>query len=278
MDRFKDIDTEDRVRLAAVRFWQRCDSLTPGSLIIKGAQALILRSGAARTTQDIDVQYTEFLVDDVVETLRDLIYAAADLHTNDGFTYKVKSARSLGRSDTMRADLNVKWNGRQLTRRLEVDFGYRRPSPAIVAEMLQPEPLCGERLPLLPLYPLPRHIADKVCAMFETIDGRESDRHHDLFDLIWIARTFDGLDRQPLTQALSDEQNQRKVQIPRPFTPPSTAWESGLDRLVTTERNRGRVNLANWPTYELAVQLVNRMLFAGSDGQRWNTAAGHWVD
>ena len=266
-----------RVRLAAVRFWERCDSVAPGVLVIKGSQALALRVGAARATQDMDILHVGPSTDgDIVGQIQDIVEQATKLDRGDAYAFKLRRSSPMTKAATIRVHLAVKHAGANLTNQLTVDLGYRRYQPAIVPDMLTPNPILGEVLPCLPLYPIPQHIADKVCAIFEVIDGEESDRYRDLFDLAWIATRFDDVLFDTLHDTIEREHIRRQLVVVRPFEPPSHEWESGYRDEVQKAIVDGLIDEA-WPDYPTAVRIVDALLFTGRTGQRWNPTTLTWL-
>ena len=85
-------------------------------------------------------------------------------------------------------------------------------------------------LPKLPsfdyrLYPIENQVADKVCAILTTHNGKPSSREKDLVDLVVIAltQTIDATDAQA---ALHHEAQLRRLDLPETFTTPAT-WGAG---------------------------------------------------
>jgi Nucleotidyl transferase AbiEii toxin, Type IV TA system len=263
------------LRIASIRFWQRCETLQPQSWMIKGAQALALRAGAARATLDLDMLTINPNSPDPVADVEELVRDAANVTLPDGFEFKVRKVQPLSESRTLRARLVVRLEGRKLTSELTIDLGYRRYEPAIIADVVQPQlHVPGYSLPPVALYPLPQHVADKTCAMFEIVNGEESDRHHDLFDLVWIATSF-AFDRSELSVALGNEQQRRGVTVPVPFTPPSQLWRDGFTLRVRREPTL----TSGWPPFDEAMAIVDRFLNGAPTDQQsaWDPepANGH---
>jgi hypothetical protein len=262
------------LRIASIRFWQRCETLQPQSWMIKGAQALALRAGAARATLDLDMLTINPNGPDPVADVEELVRDAANVTLPDGFEFKVRKVQPLSEARTLRARLEVRVEGRKLTSELTIDLGYRRYEPAIIADVVQPLlHVPGYPLPPVALYPLPQHVADKTCAMFEIVNGEESDRHHDLFDLVWIATSF-AFDGSELSVALGNEQQRRGVIVPVPFTPPSQLWRDGF----TLRVHREPTLTSGWPPFDEAMAIVDRFLNgAPTDAQStWDPKTSQW--
>ena len=238
---------------------------------------MALRIGAARATRDFDLLAVVQVGDDAAGEVEEALSEAALLQRGDGFTFKVRKVQNLSDSRTVRAFLEVRLDGKKITSDFPVDLGYRRYEPAVQPDYIVPNPVIrGAPLPAIAVYPLPQHIADKACAMFEvTTTGEESDRFRDLFDLAWIAHqpSFD-IEAESLTQALGLEQERRAVRLPNPFDSPSNAWRLGFERLV---QDHPEIT-TNWPGYEEILVLVDRFLNgAAAVGRgRWDADHMSW--
>jgi hypothetical protein len=85
-------------------------------------------------------------------------------------------------------------------------------------------------------YPVPDHIADKICAIFETHEqgGRavQSTRYRDLADLAIFAHT-QWISADSIERALSAEVRRRGLILPsRLGTPEGPGWRAGYARVV----------------------------------------------
>lgn len=101
-------------------------------------------------------------------------------------------------------------------------------------------PLLSGVVPGLPssryrVYPVPDHIADKVCALHEMHErtvgpAQPSTRYRDLVDLATIARTTT-VDAEAVQIAVRSEASRRDLTLPDQLTVPSTPdWPAGFAR------------------------------------------------
>jgi predicted nucleotidyltransferase component of viral defense system len=167
------------------RFLARVFSTDDGWML-KGGQALLVRFPTqARNSRDIDLLRPD--VDDVDEAVAAL-EAAAAIDLGDFFSFtprgrepgtcatKVIFAATIGPTD---------WG------KVKVDVAVKRvPTATPTRQVLVPAiSLCWpDTWPEVLLYPLPDHIADKICAMYEWRRNTPSTRARDLADLVLISQ------------------------------------------------------------------------------------------
>ena len=138
------------------------------------------------------------------------------------------------------------------------------------------DPLLPVRISGMPatpyrVYPVPDHIADKVCALHEVHErtgapAQPSTRYRDLVDLAVFARTT-RVDAGALIGAVRSERRHRRLALPKRLTVPSTAdWPAGYAREI---RNAPAVVDR---TLDAAVETVRRFIDPILEGN----AAGVW--
>lgn len=203
-----------------------------GSWALVGGNALLLRIGGGRFTDDVDLTYTQTWDDP--ERLRTELTRLTSRDAGDGFTFRFT-----------RAD----------NRRQPDDFGYGTTSAKLAAEAL----LAGktfetftldialkrhvqdpvdyvparpviehptlEDLPRVPVVRIESHLADKICAMYETHHGgKPSTRYRDLADIVRIVTNLP-IDAARLTQTLEHEAGRRHLELPPQLTSPHEQWQ-----------------------------------------------------
>lgn len=125
-------------------------------------------------------------------------------------------------------------------------------------------------------YPLVDHIADKICATFESHgeSARPSTRYKDLVDLVAITLEVSVSAGHQLT-ALRSEAERRGLRLPAAFAVPDvTLWESGY----AAEAKRSLLSVAQ--TLADALDMVRPFidpLLAGTASGAWNPAAKRWT-
>jgi hypothetical protein len=133
--------------------------------------------------------------------------------------------------------------------------------------------------PVVKLYPLIAHVADKVCALYEKHNGRVSTRYRDLVDLVLIALRESILGRE-LHIAIKHECQRRRdagidLELPEVFMVPEPAsWSTGYEREAgTLDALAAHRTLAQ--ATELMVRFLNPALSAEDPGQ-WIAADLRW--
>jgi hypothetical protein len=135
-----------------------------------------------------------------------------------------------------------------------------------------PIPLRGVTPPVVRLYPLIDHIADKLCATMTTYASGASSRERDLVDLVVFALSQD-VDGAELTTAIHGEWTNRELAGPPRFEPPA-AWRS---RYATLARKTPACTIV---TFDEAVELVTRFVTPPTDRSaahlRWIATDHAW--
>ncbi|MEW2317473.1 nucleotidyl transferase AbiEii/AbiGii toxin family protein [Streptomyces bauhiniae] len=247
----------------------------PDGWLIKGGQALLVRyRGAARLSQDIDLQSA--YPDRTADQARQLVVEAASLDLGDYLRYvpgKFENPSDEGRGgaqyfrvflgtalvDTVKVDLVV---GRTLSGVPEV----RTLRSAVDIEW-------PVDWPEVRLYPVIDHIADKVCAMYER-HGRNaefgSSRYRDLADVLLISQQ----EAVPahVSQAVHREAERRRrngtyVTLPAGFEAPGPDWPGGYPKQAALV-----LGLQGCRTYAEAAEAAARFIDPVLD----RTARGTW--
>lgn len=265
-------------RFVFERFLGRVFHDPSGPWVLKGGTAILSRVHDARTTKDLDLLSVRNDVDTAVDALR----AAVAIDLGDHFRFVItKIERNLGGAVQPMVD----------GRRVSVD-GYcgaaKKGSFAVdlvtgslltTAPELRADPVLvvrGLEAPVLRLYPVVDHIADKLCAMqarYGAKGDRPSSRVRDLVDLVVLARSQD-IDGTDLIAATRGEWTYRGLPGTPGFAPPLD-W----DRLYPLIA-RSVPAVADVTSFAAAVALVGGFLAPVLDGRaagwRWTAATLTW--
>jgi hypothetical protein len=240
------------------RFLARVFSTDDHTWVLKGGTALLARVRSARHSQDVDLFRQGGTIDAAVAELQ----RAAALGLGDHFRFVtgavVTRPERPGQPGTELA--TVKIDGYAGVRKIAISKVDLAIGSVITAD---PEPLRpdltvsieGLPTPDYLLYPLPDHIADKICATFELHGTAQlsSSRVRDFVDLVVIART-QTVHAAALRTAIEAEQRHRNLA-------PITAWaapEGWRSRYARAARDVAEC--AEHRTYNTATDLVARFL------------------
>lgn len=255
----------------------------PDAWLLKGGQALLVRYPDARHSRDIDLCGTSATtVDDAVAALTRA--AALDLDDYLRFTVHSRDDRADG-NGTSRVRFTVHLGGRPINTPVSVDVVTNRvPLGQPTFKQLEPSvPLeWPTGYPVVALYPVIDHVADKVCAMYEMhgVDHTiPSTRYRDLADLLLIAHR-EPLDGPLLRLALRTEVARRVargtvLELPDTFTVPGPDWSAGYRAAAAKV-----AGLADYRMIEqaavLAHTLLDPLLEAGDPPKQWDPRQLRW--
>ncbi|MFD7768229.1 nucleotidyl transferase AbiEii/AbiGii toxin family protein [Streptomyces sp. NPDC059787] len=255
----------------------------PDDWLIKGGQALLVRyRGAARLSQDIDLQCAQ--PDRTADEARQLVIEAASLELDDHLRYT--PGKFLGHSD----------EGRGGAQYFQVFLGTK-PVASIKVDLVVGRTLSGTPetrtlksavdiewpvdWPEVRLYPVIDHIADKICAMYERHGDNGqfgSNRYRDLADLLLISQQ-ETVPGDAACQALHREADRRRsngtsVVLPTVFEAPGPDWPDGYPQQAALV-----VGLLGCAGYAEAAQaaaaFMNPMLTSTAQGT-WNPKTATW--
>lgn len=248
--------------------------------VLLGGNALLIRTGGGRFTQDIDLARESPWLS--VESARaeleqlaarpfadddpfDFILPSAETHSEpDQFGYgaetgKIKARALLGNTDFETFSIDI-------TARRHVDSAIDHvPLRAVI------EHATLQSLPAVPTTPIENHLADKICALYER-HGRESEnastRYRDLADIVRIVAAV-SFDASRLSVVLEREAGRRRMTLPTKLASPGGAWP--------TEFPKAAARFAEYPTeyHELdsALQFAGNCLDEVLAGER---SSGRW--
>jgi hypothetical protein len=203
--------------------------------VLKGATAMLARLGPlARHTMDVDL----YRRDPDLETAERALREAVAFDLGDHFRFALTPGRRVIQDGVASRISVVAYIGAAEFARFHVD---------LVAS-IQMTAAPDDVPPLVPLavpglsrggyraYPVPDHIADKVCAMFEVHEqgGRpvQSTRYRDLADLAIFAHT-QWVSAESIKLALNSEARRRGLQLPAVLDMAAgPGWRAGYARVV----------------------------------------------
>lgn len=223
------------------RLLARVFEADPDGWILKGGQALLVRWPRARYSVDVDLLRTEqdATVDSAVEAL--VVAASVDLDDHLTFShYDTSREMSAGRP-TRKVRFEVRFGLRQL-RMVSVDVVTTDHPPLgeLVNEQLKaPFTVEASSWPMIRIWPLEDHIADKIAAMYERHRTAllPSTRFKDLVDLMVIAHN--ATPSGELTHAALHAEVRRRrhsgthVRLPTAFEIPDLSWRGGYGSQAT---------------------------------------------
>jgi len=224
-----------RKQVAFNLFFQRIFSQEDSRWTLLGGNALLIRTGYGRFTQDVDLSRDEQWEDlsHVQEELEALLSAGDRL---DDFSFTITKAIAHSEPDNYGYgsktakinDLRVDFCGKPFDT-FSIDITSRKHITSAV-EHIQLKPALDDQaltdLPAIPTVPAENHLADKICALYETHQGekqRPSTRYRDLADMIRFVKDVP-LDAAQLILVLKHEQQRRKIQLPTQLVSPHPSW------------------------------------------------------
>lgn len=207
--------------------------------LLKGGGSMLARVPGARTTKDIDLAATHT---DDIEAALDALRAIIQTDIGDHLTFEIANSRPIvdaeaqpgteGLRVTVRC-LDVR-SRRQVTS-IPIDLVVE-PAPTGTVQLVTP----ASRLPLpkdLPahpyrLFPIADHLADKVCGIYTSHNGRPSSRVKDLVDIVIIAN-HEPVDLAELRVALATRAGIRGLELGQTLTTPD-GWGPRYQALART--------------------------------------------
>lgn len=262
------------------RFFQADDE----RWMVLGGNALLLRTGGGRFTQDVDLSRSEDWASE--DSLRSDLETIVGRDVGDGFSMEVDRVERHDHRDqygygvkSAKAYLRVVLAGVNFEH-FTIDLSVRRHVEGPV-DYIVPEPVIDHALvrdlPAVPVVPIENHVADKVCAMYETHQGDgPSTRYRDLADLVRIVQDLQ-IDARRLSEMLSHEQERRRMgPLPSALVSPHPDWEK--------EYPQAARNFAEFPPdlYPLDASLsaagtcLNEVLAQQRTSGAWDPVAQAW--
>jgi hypothetical protein len=256
------------------RFLARVSAALGNSVLLKGGLVLELRLERARTTKDVDLRVTGS-PDKLLASLQQ----AGRQDLGDFMTFEVTpdAEHPIIESDGMQYEglrfrAECRLAGKVYGQRFGVDVAFGDPilgEPDIVTadDLLD---FAGIAPPVLRLYPIETHIAEKLHA-FTMPRKRPNTRVKDLPDIALLAG-IQSLNAERLREALEQTFKHRATHpLPQALPDPPTSWSTSYQAMA-------HENELAWPTLEQLTTVVSTFLnpvLAGGAGV-WHPARWNW--
>lgn len=205
--------------------------------MLLGGNALLIRTGGGRFTQDIDLARDEAW-DDSGEVLNELQSIIASTSTADPFRFDLhkiipnREADEFGYGTTTATISVTIYLGTQIFEQFNIDVTSRRHVDGPVDHVLLLPVIEHETLkdlPEVPVVPIENHLADKLCAMYEDYGNGPSTRYRDLADVVRIVQQL-SFNASRLIEVIAHEAQRRKMEMPTRLTAPGGEWMSAYPK------------------------------------------------
>lgn len=247
--------------------------------VLKGAAAMLARlAGMARHTLDVDLYRSEGALADAEIALR----AAASVDLGDYFRFTLSPGRPIVQGlGAVRIPVGA-YLGATAFASFHVDLVTNLVMTGKPDEVppLVPIELPGIVRSTYRAYPIPDHVADKVCALLELHPRGQnqpepSTRYRDVIDLAIFAHIA-AVDANALTAALTSEAARRGLLLPdRIPAPQGPGWPAGYSRVA--RETPGLVERDLRAAIDTAGRFINPVLGHVATG-RWHAEALAWGD
>lgn len=249
------------------------------SFVLKGGHAMLARTVDARATRDVDLLSKKSSLDAAVEELTRL--ASTDL--GDFITFELSNATPIKAEDEYRSGLSVRFRclvGAKPIQDVSVDLVVDEvalDSIDIVTPVDRLE-VRGIEVCDYAVYPIECALADKVCGIIETHDGRPSSRVKDLVDIVAVATSMT-VDGAKLQKRIDTELRARKLSKPDAFDIPAI-WKTSHSPAYTKMAKQARLPLEVTSLEDamtLAKKLIDPAIGSLSNGMSWIPESRQWI-
>lgn len=242
--------------------------------VLTGGTALQYRSTEARPTADADLAFA-LEAAEAEATLRHALipepgeYGTFDLklsRSTDSGNYTGRLAYNLAGQRFANASIDV-----NTTRPVDFTPDLLTPDPLVTMPDLNPPPA-------LRVYPVHRHLADKLAAMYDTYGSSgqsPSTRPHDLADIVILSRSS-VVDAPKLLSAVRQQESERKVTIPMPLRLPNPEWAATYPKRVEETTLPLHLHDAH-SALDAAERFVSPVLTGKVVHGQWNPEQQQWV-
>jgi predicted nucleotidyltransferase component of viral defense system len=253
--------------------------------VLKGGQALLVRWPKARYSTDVDlIHFSVSSMEDAVAALLAAVATPLDDHLR--FEHHDTSKEAAANRPSRKVRFKVMHGLRQLSMvSVDVVVGETTPVGDIVSERLAaPFTVESDPWPLVRMWPLEDHVADKIAAMYERHGAglRASTRFKDLVDLVLIA--LNSPVQGPVAHAaLMSEVERRRaagthLELPSAFTVPDPAWTSGYRAEAAKARDLSADCRTLGGVTPLADAFVSPLLRIDGPAGTWDCDTRRWVE
>jgi hypothetical protein len=208
--------------------------------VLLGGNALLIRTGGGRFTQDVDLaRKTPWTSPE--DALAELQLLSSRPHHDDPFGFDLYSVTTHREADpygygaeTAKVKARALLGGQEFET-FSIDLTTRRHADAPV-DRVPLKPIIDHEtlqdLPSVPTIPIEPHLADKICALYEThgqAGEKASTRYRDLADIVRIVAAIP-FDAARLTAVLQREAGRRRMKLPNELRAPSEDWVADFPR------------------------------------------------
>jgi predicted nucleotidyltransferase component of viral defense system len=251
--------------------------------VLKGGQALLVRWPKARYSTDVDLLRTDdTTIEDAVAALIDVVTTHLDDHLR--FEHHDTSREAAANRPSRKVRFKIMHGLRQLSMvSVDVVVGETGPRGVIFTRQLDaPFAIESAPWPLVRMWPLEDHVADKIAAMYERHGEslRASTRFKDLVDLVLIA--LNSAVRGPAAHAALHAEVRRRTEsgthlvLPATFEIPDPAWTAGYRAEAAKARDLPAECRTLAGVTPLADAFVSPLLAAEGPGGTWDRDRGTW--
>lgn len=247
--------------------------------ILKGGQGMLARTVSARATRDIDLLAEQTDLESSLAELKSL--AAIDL--KDFITFEFAHAEPIKTEDEYRSGLSVSFVpllGRKKMQDISIDLVVD-PIACGEPEVVRP----ADRIEIDGLlvfdyrvYPSASSVADKLCAIIETHNGRPSSRIKDLVDVLVYSTAID-FDGNELRERILAETKARGILPPDRFSVPlqwHISHKARFSKLIRETELPSRFSDLG-KAQEFAARFFDPVLSKEACGKRWDHVNSIWT-
>ncbi len=275
-----------RKQVAFALFFQRIFAQENSRWTLLGGNALLIRTGYGRFTQDVDLSHDEQW-DDLSKVQEELEALLKQGDRPDDFSFTITKAVAHAEPDhygygakTAKIHVRVDFGGKTFDT-FTIDITSRKHITSAM-DRIPLRPVLDDEaltdLPIIPTVPAENHIADKICALYEKHQGgkqRPSTRYRDLADLVRFVRDVP-LDAHRLSIVLGHEQQRRKIILPTQLISPDASWEKNYPLAARDFAQYPEELLPLNKALEYVGTCLNEILNATRTTGQWNPARQQW--
>lgn len=218
-------------------------NVTAARWTLLGGNALLIRTGGGRFTQDIDMARADDW-EDPHAVLHELTELVGEPSGEDPFRFELYKIRPHSEPGPFgygakTAKVHVRAHLDSVFETFTIDLTTRRhmdmPVSMVPLRAIIDHPTLHD-LPAVPTTPAENHLADKICALYELHgpDGTTaSTRFRDLADSVRLIHAAE-LDAQRLATVLQREEQRRGVSLPSRMRAPGEDWIAGFPSAART--------------------------------------------
>lgn len=242
--------------------------------VLKGGSGMLARVPNSRRTLDVDLYREGYDKHLALTDLRRL--AEVDLGDYFVFTYTehhpILTDDLQPYADGFRVAFDARLGPKPLGT-IKVDLSTHDGATDEISGTLPANRLSLPNLACSPyrLYPLPKQIADKVCATLTSHNGRPSSREKDLVDLVIIALT-QAVSADTTRAAILHEARLRGITVPDTFALP-LSWGTAYTKLAKNSTAAGQTFA---DARDLMKDFVDPVLSGSVGGTYWNPKLLTW--